>query len=227
MATATLEKAPAKKASRKTPATEKAPAATASGKRTAASRKRAMPEPLTKAPATAKPRAAAKAPAKATAKAPAKAATKTAGKAASSSKAKAPAKAREAKPKAAKAKNMHNKELGARGEEAAARFLANRGYEILERNWTCAAGEADIVARDANVIVFVEVKTRSDSSMGFPAEAVTAKKRQRYERIACLYLERHAFSEMLVRFDVISLVAIAPDRALVRHHINAWSEADK
>lgn len=193
MATATLEKAPAKKASRKTPATEKAPAATASGKRTAASRKRAMPEPLTKAPATAKPRAAAKAPAKA----------------------------------AAKAKNMHNKELGARGEEAAARFLANRGYEILDRNWTCAAGEADIVARDANVIVFVEVKTRSDASMGFPAEAVTAKKRQRYERIACLYLERHAFTEMLVRFDVISLVAIAPDRALVRHHINAWSEADK
>lgn len=193
MATATLEKAPAKKASRKTPATEKAPAATASGRRTAASRKRAMPEPLTKAPATAKPRAAAKAPSKA----------------------------------AAKAKNMHNKELGARGEEAAARFLANRGYEILDRNWTCAAGEADIVARDANVIVFVEVKTRSDASMGFPAEAVTAKKRQRYERIACLYLERHAFTEMLVRFDVISLVAIAPDRALVRHHINAWSEADK
>lgn len=193
MATATLEKAPAKKASRKTPATEKAPAATASGRRTAASRKRAMPEPLTKAPATAKPRAAAKAPAKA----------------------------------AAKAKNMHNKELGARGEEAAVRFLANRGYEILDRNWTCAAGEADIVARDANVIVFVEVKTRSDASMGFPAEAVTAKKRQRYERIACLYLERHAFTEMLVRFDVISLVAIAPDRALVRHHINAWSEADK
>lgn len=193
MATATLEKAPAKKASRKTPATEKAPAATASGRRTAASRKRAMPEPLTKAPATAKPRAAAKAPSKA----------------------------------AAKAKNMHNKELGARGEEAAARFLANRGYEILDRNWTCAADEADIVARDANVIVFVEVKTRSDASMGFPAEAVTAKKRQRYERIACLYLERHAFTEMLVRFDVISLVAIAPDRALVRHHINAWSEADK
>ncbi len=193
MATATLEKAPAKKASRKTPATEKAPAATASGRRTAASRKRAMPEPLTKAPATAKPRAAAKAPSKA----------------------------------AAKAKNMHNKELGARGEEAAVRFLANRGYEILDRNWTCAADEADIVARDANVIVFVEVKTRSDASMGFPAEAVTAKKRQRYERIACLYLERHAFTEMLVRFDVISLVAIAPDRALVRHHINAWSEADK
>lgn len=193
MATATLEKAPAKKASRKTPATEKAPAATASGRRAAASRKRAMPEPLTKAPATAKPRAAAKAPSKA----------------------------------AAKAKNMHNKELGARGEEAAVRFLANRGYEILDRNWTCAADEADIVARDANVIVFVEVKTRSDASMGFPAEAVTAKKRQRYERIACLYLERHAFTEMLVRFDVISLVAIAPDRALVRHHINAWSEADK
>lgn len=126
-----------------------------------------------------------------------------------------------------KPRGVRNKELGRRGEEAAARFLVHRGYEILERNWECCAGEADIIARDERVLVFVEVKTRSDSSMGFPAEAVTAKKRERYERIACLYLQDHDLSDMMVRFDVISLVAIASDRALIRHHINAWSEADK
>lgn len=126
-----------------------------------------------------------------------------------------------------KPRGVRNKELGRRGEEAAARFLVHRGYEILERNWECCAGEADIIARDERVLVFVEVKTRSDSSMGFPAEAVTAKKRERYERIACLYLQDHDLSDMMVRFDVISLVAIAQDRALIRHHINAWSEADK
>lgn len=164
---------------------------------TTRARKAARPKPVTKAPAT---------------------------------KAAALAKPKAAKPKVKpkpKAKNMHNKELGARGEEAAARFLVHRGYEILERNWTCTAGEADIVARDGDAIVFVEVKTRSDSSMGFPAEAVTAKKRQRYERIACLYLERHELTDVLVRFDVISLVAIATDRALIRHHINAWAEAGR
>lgn len=127
----------------------------------------------------------------------------------------------------ARTKGARNKDLGRRGEDAAARFLANRGYDIVERNWTCAAGEADIVALDGNVVVFVEVKTRSDASMGFPAEAVTAKKRERYERIACLYLEGHEFSDVMVRFDVVSIVVMPPDRAMVRHHINAWSEGDR
>lgn len=119
----------------------------------------------------------------------------------------------------------HNKELGRRGEDAAARFLAQRGYEILERNWECPAGEADIIAQDEGGLVFVEVKTRSDASMGFPAEAVTAKKRERYEKIACMYAQDHDVADAAVRFDVVSLVVVAPDRAMVRHHINAWAEA--
>ena len=124
-------------------------------------------------------------------------------------------------------RKTRNKELGRRGEEAAARFLFHRGYDILERNWTCVAGEADIIALDGDALVFVEVKTRTGSAMGFPAEAVTAKKRDRYERIACLYLEEHGFSDMMVRYDVVSIVVMPPDRAVVRHHINAWSEGDR
>ena len=54
-----------------------------------------------------------------------------------------------------------NAELGRRGEDAAARFLDRRGYEIVERNWTCAAGEADIIARDGDSVGVVEGKTRS------------------------------------------------------------------
>ena len=118
-------------------------------------------------------------------------------------------------------RKTRNKELGRRGEEAAARFLFHRGYDILERNWTCVAGEADIIALDGDALVFVEVKTRTGSAMGFPAEAVTAKKRDRYERIACLYLEEHGFSDMMVRFDVVSIV-VSDRRAVVRHHINAF-----
>ena len=116
-----------------------------------------------------------------------------------------------------------NAELGRRGEDAAARFLDRRGYEIVERNWTCAAGEADIIARDGDSVVFVEVKTRSSCDYGMPAEAVDEAKRDRYERIAALFLQGFHVVDVPVRFDIVSIVAISPDRAMIRHHINAFS----
>lgn len=118
-----------------------------------------------------------------------------------------------------------NAELGRRGEDAAARFLYRRGYEIVERNWTCPAGEADIVARDGETVVFVEVKTRSSCEKGLPSEAVDAEKRERYERIAALFLQGFDVVDVPVRFDIVSIVVIAPDRALIRHHINAFCSA--
>lgn len=126
---------------------------------------------------------------------------------------------------AAKKKDLdkRNRELGRRGEEAAARFLYRRGYDIVERNWVCPAGEADIIAKDENAVVFVEVKTRSSCEKGFPAEAVDEKKRNRYERIAAYFLKEYDEIDIPVRFDIVSIVAISPDRALVRHHINAFS----
>lgn len=114
------------------------------------------------------------------------------------------------------------RELGRRGEEAAARYLDRRGYEIVARNWQCAAGEADIVARDGDALVFVEVKTRSSCEQGMPAEAVTRAKRDRYERIAALYLQGNDVTDVPVRFDIVSLLVVAPERAMVRHHINAF-----
>lgn len=116
-----------------------------------------------------------------------------------------------------------NADLGRRGEDAAARYLQRRGYDIVERNWTCAAGEADIVARDGEALVFVEVKTRSSTDKGLPSEAVNAEKRQRYERIAALFLQGYEVVDVPVRFDVVSLMVVPPDRALIRHHINAFS----
>ena len=80
-------------------------------------------------------------------------------------------------------RGRRSRDLGRRGEDAAARFLYQHGYDILERNWTCEAGEADIIARDEESLVFVEVKTRSDCEKGFPAEAVTPDKRDRYEAL--------------------------------------------
>ncbi|MEF9925371.1 MAG: YraN family protein [Raoultibacter sp.] len=121
------------------------------------------------------------------------------------------------------AKKMHNKTLGARGEHAAGLFLERRGYEIIERNWVCPGGEADIIARDDDdCLVFIEVKTRSDAEKGFPSEAVTAAKRARYEKIATYYLAQHPLEDVFVRFDVVSIVVVAPERAFIRHHINAF-----
>lgn len=119
-----------------------------------------------------------------------------------------------------------NQELGRKGELAAARFLYKRGYEILERNWVCYAGEVDIIAKDNDALVFVEVKTRRDCQKGFPAEAVSASKRDRYERMALAYLSENRMVDIQVRFDVVSIVVIAKDRALIRHHMNAFSGSE-
>ena len=124
--------------------------------------------------------------------------------------------------KKARKRSGHNKELGRKGEDAAVRFLERRGYDIVERNWTCFAGEADIIARDGEAVVFVEVKTRTGFSNGLPAEAVTKNKRERYERIACAFLADYDVIDVPVRFDVVSISLIDADRAMVRHHIDAF-----
>ena len=113
-------------------------------------------------------------------------------------------------------------ELGRKGEEAAVRFLVRRGYDIVERNWTCIAGEADIIALDGDTVVFVEVKTRTSAANGLPGEAVTKEKRARYEKIACLYLEHSDITDVSVRFDVVAINIIGTDRAFIRHHIDAF-----
>ena len=118
----------------------------------------------------------------------------------------------------------HNQEIGRRGENAAARYLKLIGYEILERNWRCPAGEADIIAREDDAVVFVEVKTRTSLVKGLPSEAVDESKRARYEKIAGWYLRDYEFVDIPIRFDVIALLVVSEDRALIRHYQNAFCE---
>lgn len=127
-----------------------------------------------------------------------------------------------AKPAHPANRKSRNKEFGKRGEDAAVAYLERHGYEIVARNWSCSAGEVDIIVRDEHTIVFVEVKTRSSIECGFPEEAVTASKRARYEKIAAYFLKNYECSDLAVRFDVVALVVISSHRALVRHHINAF-----
>ena len=120
----------------------------------------------------------------------------------------------------------HNQELGIRGEKAAAQYLTRKGFEIRDRNWRCQAGEVDIVAEEEDALVFVEVKTRASCEHGFPEEAVDAKKRRRYELIASYYLKDHEVGDKAVRFDVVSILAVAPERAFLRHYRNAFEACE-
>ncbi len=117
---------------------------------------------------------------------------------------------------------QRNRLLGERGEDAAARFLTKRGYHIVERNWKCFAGEADIIAIAGQTLAFIEVKTRRGTRKGFPAEAVGQAKRERYERIALAYLCDNYLVDVAVRFDVVSIVVLPGERAFIRHHVDAW-----
>jgi putative endonuclease len=118
--------------------------------------------------------------------------------------------------------SVDRKRLGERGEDAAAAFLQRSGMTVVERNWRCTAGEVDIVALDGEAIVLVEVKTRRTVGKGTPEEAVTAAKRRRYAKLAAAYTQNAGVSDVDVRFDVVTLLVIAADRALLRHHRAAF-----
>ncbi len=98
--------------------------------------------------------------------------------------------------------------LGADGEAAVAQWYERRGYEVLARNWRCRDGELDLVVRAGRTFVFCEVKTRSSSAFGAPAEAVGREKQARLRRLAARWLEDAApVRPASIRFDVASVLA--------------------
>lgn len=117
---------------------------------------------------------------------------------------------------------MHTKEIGKRGEDAAAAYLERSGLTILCRNWRCKSGEIDIIALDEDVLVLVEVKTRRGCRMGMPEEAVSWRKQRRITRLAETYLSSKGAGDLSVRFDVIAIQVVAEDRAILRHQRSAF-----
>ena len=95
---------------------------------------------------------------------------------------------------------------GAEGEEIAAGFLVKRGYRILQRNYRTVLGEIDIVAREGNALVFVEVKARSGSQFGPPQVAVDLRKQAKMSRVALAYLRHKGMAPCDCRFDVVAVV---------------------
>lgn len=106
--------------------------------------------------------------------------------------------------------------LGDWGEETASRYLNEKGYRILERNFSCRLGELDIIALDRDELVFVEVKTRKDQSYGLPCEAVNAAKIRHLKRMAAYYTTVFSAEQRDARLDVIEILT-RNGRAYIRH----------
>jgi putative endonuclease len=105
---------------------------------------------------------------------------------------------------------MHARSLlGQAGEDAAAALLLSKGCVLLDRNWRCAGGEIDLIARRGETLVFCEVKARRSSRYGAPYEAVNPRKQARLRALAGRWLSEHRVRARGVRFDVVSVLFTA------------------
>jgi putative endonuclease len=115
--------------------------------------------------------------------------------------------------------------LGKAGEDLACRELERLGYAILARRYRRRGGELDIVAKDGETIVFVEVKARRGQGWGAGAEAVTPLKQRRMTRIALEYLVRQRLTRHACRFDVVS-IDVGPGEPAIEVFRNAFVASD-
>jgi putative endonuclease len=113
--------------------------------------------------------------------------------------------------------------FGKLGEDLACEELRRRGYVIVDRRFRTRGGELDIVARDGNVLVFVEVKARSGGTFGHGFEAITWQKRHRLSRMAASYLFVNHLSGAACRFDVVAVTGRAPGPLRVELLQNAFA----
>ncbi|MBQ2745673.1 MAG: YraN family protein [Lachnospiraceae bacterium] len=113
---------------------------------------------------------------------------------------------------------MNKRQLGTTYEDKACEYLEQKGYKIIERNFRAYKGEIDIIAKDGQYLVFVEVKFRAKNSFGYSAEAVGIHKQRIIYAVAENYLALHQkYRESPCRFDVIAI-----DNNVINHITNAF-----
>lgn len=95
---------------------------------------------------------------------------------------------------------------GADAEQAAATHLEQAGLLLIETNFRCKSGEIDLIMRDDQTLVFVEVRYRNNSNFGSPLETVTAQKQRKLRAAAHLYLQRNGKTDCACRFDVVGIM---------------------
>lgn len=119
--------------------------------------------------------------------------------------------------------SLNTKNFGNEGEKAASQFLEKLNYKIIERNFRFSnRGEIDLIARDKDVIVFIEVKSRKNLNYGEPEYALTKNKIEQIKKLANLYLYSRNILNVDCRFDVITIFDDISGQRKINHFINAF-----
>lgn len=113
------------------------------------------------------------------------------------------------------------KEIGLKGENHAANYLISLGYVLMERNWRFSHAEIDIIAKEGEILVFVEVKTRSYTYFGQPEEFISSYKEKLISDAASQYMQS-INHEWEIRFDIISILIQENGELLLEHFKDAW-----
>lgn len=116
--------------------------------------------------------------------------------------------------------------FGSSGEDIACARLAEAGYKVLLRNYECALGEIDIIAKHQGMLVFIEVKARRSLEAGWPQESVTRQKRRQIVKAALYYLKRYGILDTPCRFDVVSVFSPPEGPLTVEIIENAFREGE-
>lgn len=107
--------------------------------------------------------------------------------------------------------------IGREGEDIAVDYLTKKNFRIIERNYRCRMGEVDIIGIFFRELVFIEVKTRSNISFGYPYEAVDSRKILKIRRVAQNFISERKLYNMDVRFDIISIILNKDDFPKIEH----------
>jgi len=121
--------------------------------------------------------------------------------------------------------SSNNKILGDKGEKIAAKYLRQHGYKLLERNYRNKSGEIDIIAKDKEHMVFVEVKTRTNANAECFSSSINRNKKKRLVKSASWYLENSRINYSAARFDVV-FISMQAKRYKVDHLIDAFTLDD-
>ncbi len=116
--------------------------------------------------------------------------------------------------------------LGVIGEELAYHFLSGKGYKILLKNYECALGEIDLVAKEKGALVFIEVKTRRSEAFGSPLDSITHQKRHQIVKTAQYYLKRYGIKDVACRFDVVSVLMPRDQEPIIEVIQDAFREGE-
>lgn len=113
--------------------------------------------------------------------------------------------------------NKYNKKVGNFGEMLVITYLENLNYEILDKNFSTKYGEIDVIAKDKEEYVFIEVKTRTSSKFGNPSEAVDVFKKKHIENASKVYIYLNRLENKCIRYDVVEVYFLNQNKYYINH----------